>query len=59
DTRMFMDILMTNRTAVLAQLESFAGQVDQLRKLLTDGDEAALREKLAISQVKRSGWKKA
>lgn len=56
DTRMFMDILMTNRTAVLEQLDSFASQVDALRMLLADGDEADLRDKLVVSQEKRAGW---
>lgn len=58
DTRMFMDILMTNRSAVLEQLANFAGQVDELRTLLADENETALREKLAISQTKRAGWQK-
>ncbi len=57
DTRMFMDILMTNRTAVLAQLDRFAGQIDGLRALLTDGDEEQLRATLAASQATRAGWK--
>lgn len=58
DTRMFMDILMTNRTAVLEQLDNFAGQVQELRALLAGEDEAALREKLAVSQARRAAWKK-
>jgi len=57
DTRMFMDILMTNRHAVLEQLDRFTGQVAALRDLLGDGDEAALQAKLAISQEKRASWK--
>ncbi len=57
DTRMFMDILMTNRSAVLEQLESFAGQVDELRKLLYNGDEEQLRAKLMVSQEQRARWK--
>ncbi|MEZ4672859.1 MAG: prephenate dehydrogenase [Caldilineaceae bacterium] len=59
DTRMFMDILMTNRSAVLEQLANFAGQVDELRALLAAENETALREKLAVSQAKRAGWKKS
>lgn len=58
DTHMFMDILMTNRAAVLEQLDSFAGQVHELRALLADADERSLKEKLAVSQRARAGWKK-
>lgn len=59
DTRMFMDILMTNREAVLAQLDAFDAQLGHLRSLLAAGDEAALRETLALSQAKRAAWKRA
>ena len=47
DTQMFLDILMTNRAAVLEQIDRFAAQLGTLRDLLADGDEDALREKLA------------
>jgi len=59
DTRMFMDILMTNRGAVLEQLDSFAAHVAELRTLLAEGDESALRNKLTLSQSHRAAWKKA
>ena len=42
DTRMFLDILMTNQPAVLAQLDNYLGQLTELRTLLACGDEAAL-----------------
>jgi prephenate dehydrogenase len=58
DTRMFMDILMTNREAVLAQLCTFQVQIDDLRSLLAYSDEDALRSKLAHSQKLRAEWKK-
>ncbi len=58
DTHMFMDILMTNRAVVLEQLDSFAGQVQELRALLADGDEKRLKEKLGVSQRARASWKK-
>ena len=58
DTRMFLDILLTNRAAVLAQLDSAAGHLAELRDLLADGDEAALRAKLSRSQQARAAWKK-
>lgn len=57
DTRMFMDILMTNRTAVLEQLDCFVGKVAALRELLDEGDEEQLRDTLALSQERRAGWK--
>ncbi len=59
DTRMFMDILMTNRHAVLEQLESFAGHVDALRALLQDANEEQLRAKLLVSQERRATWKQS
>ena len=57
DTRMFLDILMTNQPAVLAQLENYIGQLNNLRDLLEDHDEAALATKLASSQAIRAQWK--
>ncbi|MBX3053560.1 MAG: prephenate dehydrogenase [Caldilineaceae bacterium] len=58
DTRMFMDILMTNREAVLAQLDTLDIQLHELRCLLANGDEADLRAKLSHSQKLRAEWKK-
>ena len=57
DTCMFLDILMTNRGAVLEQLSSFSRHVDELRALLDDGDEEVLAEVLERSQAARSEWK--
>jgi prephenate dehydrogenase len=54
---MFLDILMTNQPAVLAQLESYIEQLSDLRTLLENHDEAALAAKLAISQAARTQWK--
>lgn len=56
DTRMFLDILMTNRPAVLAQLDNYLDHLSDLRDLLQSGDEAALRAKLAESQAARARW---
>ncbi len=42
DTRMFLDILMTNREAVLAQIDSLGAQLQIVRELLDAGDEARL-----------------
>lgn len=57
DTRMFMDILMTNRPAVLAQLDEYMAQLAELRALLDAEDEAQLSAKLAQSQAARAAWK--
>lgn len=57
DTRMFLDILMTNRPAVLAQLDAYLEQLSDLRGLLQTGNEAALQAKLSVSQAARAGWK--
>lgn len=58
DTRMFMDILMTNRGPVLDQLASLSAQLDDLRRLLADGEEEALRRKLDRSRQLRADWSK-
>jgi len=57
DTRMFLDILMTNRTAVLAQLDAFACEIDHLRTLLAEGNESALASRLAQTHDLRARWK--
>ncbi|MCC6168055.1 MAG: prephenate dehydrogenase [Caldilineaceae bacterium] len=57
DTRMFLDILMTNRPAVLAQLDAYLEQLSSLRALLQTGDEAALQAKLSVSQAARAAWR--
>jgi len=58
DIRMFMDILMTNREAVLAQLDTLDAQLHGLRTLLADGDEAELRARLTHSHRLRAEWRK-
>lgn len=59
DTRMFLDILMTNRDTVLAQLEVFDAEIAALRTLLDAKDETALFLRLQKTQALRSTWKKA
>lgn len=56
DTQMFLDILMTNRDAVLAQLDTLDGHLKELRTLLADNNEDALRTKLSCSQATRAAW---
>ena len=50
DPRMMLDILLTNRTAILAQLDSYQADLQQISRLLTAKDEAALTAWLADSQ---------
>jgi prephenate dehydrogenase len=59
DTRMFLDILVTNREAVLARMEQFERHMGELRTLLEQGDEERLCAKLGESQRARSQWKRA
>lgn len=56
DTQMFLDILMTNRGAVLAQMDALGAHLQELRTLLADGDEESLRAKLSCSQSTRAAW---
>ena len=57
DTQMFLDILLTNRAAVLQEVDAFADQLGALRTLLADGDEGGLRAQLSRTQRARAGWK--
>jgi prephenate dehydrogenase len=57
DTQMFLDILLTNRAAVLQQIDAFAGELQDLRALLAAEDEGALRARLTSTQRQRAGWK--
>ena len=56
DTQMFLDILLTNRAAVLEQLDRFTCELGAVRELLAAEDEAGLREKLDGSRGVRSWW---
>jgi prephenate dehydrogenase len=57
DTQMFLDILLTNRAAVLAQVDAFSARLGELRGLLAAQDESMLRARLAATQRARTGWK--
>jgi prephenate dehydrogenase len=59
DTRMFLDILMTNRPAVLGQLDAYMHHLEELRRLIEQGDEPSLAAKLAVSQRARAAWRPA
>jgi len=50
DPQMMLDILLTNRLAVLAQLQRFQAEVTAVTDLLQSGDEVALAAWLAETQ---------
>jgi prephenate dehydrogenase len=54
DVEMMLDILLTNREAVVDWLRRYAVQLDQLRYAIAAGDERNLRELLASAQHTRS-----
>lgn len=53
DVSMMLDILLTNREAVLAWLDAFAVPLAELRAELDRGDEDALRERLTAARANR------
>ncbi len=57
DVDMMLDILLTNRPAVLDWLGELQGQLADLKLALMAGDEAALRHQLAAAQARREGLK--
>ena len=59
DTHMFLDILMTNRTAVLGQIDSFSAHLDKIRDLLVREDEEGLGVKLDGRRRRGAGGRKA
>jgi prephenate dehydrogenase len=54
DVSMMMDILLTNREAILAVMEACQGELGKLAAFLQDGDEEGLRYLLAQVQEKRA-----
>ena len=53
DVNMMLDILLTNRDAVLEWLDAFAVPLAELRAELDRADEAALRERLTTARENR------
>jgi len=53
DVSMMLDILLTNREAVLGWLDAFAVPLAELRAELDRGDEDALRERLTTARENR------
>ena len=50
---MMMDILLTNRDAILDALSLYQGNLETLTSFLRNTDESALREALSQAQSKR------
>ena len=58
DPRMMLDILLTNRQAVLDALHAYQADLDGLGAALAQGDEAALAEWLAAAQVAHAAYRR-
>jgi prephenate dehydrogenase len=58
DPRMMLDILLTNREAVLAALAGYEWELAAVRRMMEQGDEAALAEWLATAQVNYAAYRR-
>jgi prephenate dehydrogenase len=58
DVAMMLDILLTNREALLQALDEFADALEEFRRALHRGDEDGLRERLQIIAQTRRDWEK-
>ena len=58
DPRMMLDILLTNRAAVLDALRAYRADLDELAAALERDDEAALAEWLAAAQVAHAAYRR-
>ena len=58
DPRMMLDILLTNRIAILSQLAQYQADLEQIGSLLAEGDESALAAWLAESQSRYIAYRK-
>lgn len=58
DPTMMLDILLTNKTAVLDQLSGYESQLAQVRQYIEQEDEAALAQWLAQTQRKYETYKR-
>jgi len=56
--RMMLDVLLTNRDAVLDALHGYETQLDRLRRALEEADEVALAEWLAVAQVTYAAFRR-
>lgn len=59
DVKMLLDILFTNRPAVLAAIDDFQSHLARLRYWLEEGDEAALTAALQEIAAARRGWEQS
>jgi prephenate dehydrogenase len=53
---MWRDIGMANRAAILNELDAYIAQLTNFRKLLADGDAAAMQAMFAHAQQARDAW---
>lgn len=58
DPRMMLDILLTNRDALLDALAGYETELAALRRALAAGDEAALADWLAGAQVRYAAYRR-
>ncbi len=58
DPRMMLDILLTNRAAVLEMLRDYETELAAVRLALEAGDEAALAEWLAAAQINYAAYRR-
>jgi prephenate dehydrogenase/signal transduction histidine kinase len=58
DPRMMLDILVTNKTAVLDQLNQYQQQLTSLQQVLQSGDERALAHRLAHTQQQHAAYRR-
>lgn len=58
DPRMMLDILLTNRDAVLNALDAYQAELVSVRRALVAGDEVALAEWLAAAQVSYAAYRR-
>lgn len=58
DPRMMLDILLTNREAVLAALAGYQAELTVVGRALAQEDEATLSDWLAAAQVTYAAWRR-
>lgn len=58
DTRMMLDILMTNRAAVVSVLEAYQADLAALATLLAEADEAGVAEWIAAARVRQAAYRR-
>mgnify|MGYP004641594745 CR=1 FL=1 len=56
--KMWSELFMLNRPALLHQMNSFIDEFIRLRDMLEQGDTESLREKMRLSTVRRAGFDK-